>query len=207
MIEDFWSEIVTGKSFEKLVELSKKYNVVVIGGWAVYLFTNMHKSKDIDIVIDYDTLFKMKSEYAIEKNDRLKKYEAKLGEFDIDIYLPSYSKLMLPIKLILEHTKSIKGMTTPTQEVLLILKQGAEINRRDSIKGRKDIIDIITLLIFSGFNFKIYRKLLKDYKLEFLENELIYEIKSFSLKDLKYIGLNQKEFSKWKKDFMASIKE
>lgn len=205
MVEEFWNDIVTQKSFEKLIEISKKYKFVVIGGWAVYLLTNMHKSKDIDIIIDYNVLLELKSEYTLEKNDRLKKYEIKTGDFDIDIYLPSFSKLMLPISRIISSTQSAKGFEIPKSEVLVVLKQGAEIDRRSSIKGRKDLIDILTLLIFSGFDAKYYLKLIEEENMFFLKKELIDEVKRFDLKDLKYLNMNTKNFADWKKNFLKSL--
>ena len=206
MMNEFWNEFVTEKSFEKLVELSKKYKFIVIGGWAAYLLTGLHKSKDIDLVVDYDTLFNMKKEYAINKNDRLKKYEIKFGEFDVDLYLPAFSRLMLPIKVIAENAIRIKGLTSPKPEALVILKQGAEIDRRNTIKGRKDMIDIITILVLSNFDIGFYRKLLKNEKLEHLEHELVSIVKRFDLKDLKYLGMNVKEFSEWKKKFLLALR-
>lgn len=205
MVEEFWNDIVTQKSFEKLIEISKKYKFVVIGGWAVYLLTNMHKSKDIDIIIDYNVLLELKSEYTLEKNDRLKKYEIKTGDFDIDIYLPSFSRLMLPISKIICNTQSVRSFEIPRSEVLVVLKQGAEIDRRSSIKGRKDLIDILTLLIFSGFDAKYYLKLIEEENMFFLKKELIDEVKRFDLKDLKYLNMNTKDFADWKKNFLKSL--
>jgi len=43
-----------------LLELNRKYRFVLIGGWAVYLYSKALKSRDIDIVIDFETLAKMK---------------------------------------------------------------------------------------------------------------------------------------------------
>jgi len=48
---------------------------VLIGGWAVWLYTQQLKSKDIDIVIDLPTLDALKSAYEIEKNHRLKTFQ------------------------------------------------------------------------------------------------------------------------------------
>ena len=53
---EFWNDIVTDISWKTLIELTKKYNVLVIGGWAVYLHTGSIKSKDIDILVDFETL-------------------------------------------------------------------------------------------------------------------------------------------------------
>lgn len=206
MIEEFWSETVTRKSFEKLTELSKKYKGTVIGGWGIYIWTGAHKSKDIDLIIDYDILLRMRSEYRVEKNEKLRKYEIKMGEFDVDLYLPHYSKLIIPVEKIKKHVQQLKGMRVPSPEVLLILKQGAEIDRRGSMKGRKDLIDILTILIHSPFDVKKYRSLLRKEKLEYLEKELRDEVKIFDEKDLKYLGLNLKEFAAWKKKFLKMLK-
>jgi len=204
--KEFWNESVTKKSFEKLLELNRKYRIILIGGWAVYLWTGMHKSKDIDVVVDYDTLLAIRAEYAVEKNERLRKYEIKGEEFDIDLYLPSYSRLALPVETIIKESRMVNGFNVPVPEVLLILKQGAEIERRGSIKGRKDLIDIATLLIHSDFDVKKYRALLKDGKIEHFEEELLNEINEITPKDLAYLGIDLNEFAKWKRGFLKKLK-
>ena len=55
-MNEFWNELVTQASWERLQELSKEIDFVLIGGWAAYLWTGKHKSKDIDIIVDYETL-------------------------------------------------------------------------------------------------------------------------------------------------------
>jgi len=55
----FYHNLITEKSFEHLKGFKKKYNFVLIGGWAVYLYSKSLKSKDIDIIVDYDELAKM----------------------------------------------------------------------------------------------------------------------------------------------------
>ncbi|MEM4335407.1 MAG: hypothetical protein QXL47_04730 [Candidatus Anstonellales archaeon] len=204
--KEFWSEMVTRKSFEKLLELTKDYPVVVIGGWAVYLWTKIHKSKDIALVVDYDTLLAMRGRYSVEKNERLKKYEIKMEGFDVDLYLPSYSKLAVPVEVILENVSSVEGIKVPSPEVLLILKQCAEIERRGSIKGKKDLIDIATLLMNCEFDVKKYRSILKKQKIEYFEDELFREINSLTDRDMVYLGVNLKEFTKWKRNFFEKFK-
>jgi len=95
---EFWNSLLTEKSWNILQEIKGKFDFILIGGWASYLWTKTHKSKDIDIIIDLKTLYKIKNEYKLIKNDRLKKYEIKFGEIDVDIYVPYYSKLSLPIE-------------------------------------------------------------------------------------------------------------
>ncbi len=204
-VKEFWNDSVTKKSFEKLLEISKKYDVTVIGGWAAYLWTGMHKSKDIDLILDYNTLLAIRAEYTVEKNERLRKYEIKGEDFDIDLYLPSYSTLPLPVETILKNTRVINGIKVPIPEILIILKQSAEINRRGSIKGRKDIIDIATLLIHTEFDIKKYRIFLRKAKIEYFEKELLNEINSIGVEELAYIGLDVNEFAKWKRRFLKNL--
>jgi len=204
--KEFWPEIVTRRSWEMLISLSKEYNFVLVGGWAAYLWTGIHKSKDIDIVIDYDTLNIFRSKYKLEKNERLKKYEIKMGEFDIDIYLPGYSKLLFPLEHLHEYVAIVNGIKVPHPEVLVILKQGAEMERRGSIKGRKDLIDILTILTHTDFSVKKYKEILSKFSLKKLEKELEREVLLFEPKDVEYLGMNIVEFAKWKRNFLKELK-
>ena len=120
--KEFWHESLTEESWKKLQELSKEIGFTVIGGWGVWLWTKQHKSKDIDIIVDFQELTQLKEKYPMEKNDRLKKYEIKMQGFDIDIYVPFYSKLTLPTEDLLEKKVKIDGINTVSCESLLILK-------------------------------------------------------------------------------------
>ncbi|MFH1224323.1 MAG: hypothetical protein V1676_00795 [Candidatus Diapherotrites archaeon] len=101
----------------------------------------------------------------------------------------------------------IEGINTIACEALLILKQGAEIDRRGSVKGQKDAIDIFTLLIYAPIDFKKYLALLAKNKKESLVKELIGEIMRFNPKDSeKYLGVNCGEFAKMKKELPGRIK-
>jgi len=140
---EFWNSLLTEKSWNLLIELRKKpIRFVVIGGWAIYLHTNAHKSKDIDIIIEgYKDLDWLKMNYDLRKNDRLRKYEIKQEEIDIDIYMPFFSKLGLPVEDLLKETEKIEGFEVVNPEALLILKQAAEKERRGSVKGMKDKLE------------------------------------------------------------------
>ena len=48
---DFWNDEITKRSWERLMELKNKFNFVLIGGWAVFMYTGNNRSKDIDIVV------------------------------------------------------------------------------------------------------------------------------------------------------------
>jgi len=57
---EFYHELITEKSFKILQDLKRKFNFILIGGWAIYLYTKTLKSKDLDIILDYDELEKIK---------------------------------------------------------------------------------------------------------------------------------------------------
>lgn len=142
----YYRDLVTQKSWELLQALSKKYSFVLIGGWAVWAYTHALKSKDIDIVVSHTELGKLGKEYPLIKNDRLKKYEINQGEVQIDIYSPFYSDPGIPAQTILEHAVLNEGFRVPRPEDLLALKLTAYLARAGSSKGRKDLVDIVSLL-------------------------------------------------------------
>jgi len=147
-------------------------------------------------------LYKIKNEYKLIKNDRLKKYEIKFGEIDVDIYVPYYSKLSLPIEGLKNYFTVVEGFKVVTPEILLILKQGAELDRGNSVKGQKDRIDIMSLLFYSDIDFKKYNEIIKKYNLNYAA-ELKRIIKGF--KDLKHLNTNAKDFKKIKNELLEKI--
>lgn len=189
-----------------LLDIARKpFKFIVIGGWAAYLWTALHKSKDIDIALirikDIDYL---KQKYALSKNDNLKKYGININEIDIDIYVPYYSKLAIPVEELDKYIAKVQGLTVLKPEALVITKQGAEIERGESVKGIKDRVDIMALLLFTDFNFKIYFELLKRYKLNNYYARLMSIINNF--KEYEYLGLNPREFKLKKNNVLKKLK-
>lgn len=203
-MSDFYQQLLTDKSFFILTKLKKQYKFILIGGWAVYFYTNSLKSKDIDMIVDFSQLEKLKKEFFIEKNERLKKYQIKIEEVDVDIYLPFYSDLGLPVEKIIKKTILVNGFDLLEKEVLLISKLKAYQDRRASIKGQKDLIDIISLILLEDFNFKYLLDLTLKYKLkkywQVLE-KLIYETK-----EVPELNLNKHVFVKKKKKLLEKIR-
>ena len=201
---EYWNELITQKSWEVLQKL-KEINFILIGGWAAYLWTKSHKSKDIDIIVDFGELEKIKNEFTLNKNDNLKKYEIKIDEVDIDIYVPFYSKLNLPVEFVIKNTTKIHGFNVVKPEILLILKQGAEIDREGNEKGLKDRIDIMDLLLKTDINFREYKEILEKYNLKEYEKRIVSIIKNF--KEIKYLKLNPREFKLKKGEILNIIKK
>jgi len=197
------------KSWNKLFELKDKINFVLIGGWAVYLYTKRNKAtKDIDMIVDYDTLGYLQATYQVNRNERLRKYDVKLEEgFDIDVYVPKFSKLIIPVEDILNLTIEKEGFIMPRPEVLLILKLDAFIDRQNSIKGRKDATDITGLVFFAGCDFKFFKELTIKYDLPDYPRILLSIIENFDRSRIKYLNLNENEFSKLKKKYIEEIRK
>jgi len=196
---EFWNELITNKSWDLLVKLNKKIDFVLIGGWAVYLWTKGMKSKDIDIIVSFDVLEKLKQEYNLKKNNNLKKYELVLEEIDVDIYVPFFSQLPLLQEDLRKYTTSLEGMDVMKVEPLLILKQNAELSRRHSLKGEKDRLDILSLLVKCKINFSEYELLLGRCDLSHYKKRLMEIIKNFRTPEK--LGLTPREY-KLKKNFL-----
>lgn len=199
----FWHDNITEKSFQALLEMKNKINFILIGGWAVYFYTKKMKSKDIDIILNYEELGKLKEKYEIKKNDRLKKYEINMGEFDIDIYLPHYSKIGFPLEEIKNHTRIVDGFKLPRVEILLTLKLFAYHDRKNSVKGDKDKIDIISILDNTAIDWKFLKTTDERYK----SVGLIEEIKEIflSVNKIDELSLTEHKYSKLKHRILNDI--
>ncbi len=206
-MREFWPELATTASWEKLLEINREFDFVLIGGWAVYIWTGAHKSKDIDILVDHKALSYLKERYELNKNARLRKYEIKLDRFDIDIYVPFFSRLAIPVKdLIDKYSTVVKGIKTVMPEALLILKQSAEIGRRGTPKGMKDGIDLVTLAMYADIDWRKYHSISKAYGLGY-SDELIRVINDFNVRDIDYLGIGFKQFRSFQKNTIGKIKQ
>ena len=193
-VNEFWHDIQTEKSWKILQDIKGKFPFVLIGGWAVYLWTRSQKSKDIDIIVDVRTLAELKKLYDLRKNDIMRKYEIKIGEIDIDIYVKHYSKLLME-----GETAKIEGFTVAKPEWLLALKQTAEIARSESEKGAKDRIDIMGMLLKCDIDFKKYASL-TDRK---IVSRLIGIVKTFN--EPHYFSMNPRQLKIAKRDMLKKI--
>ncbi|MBM3208873.1 hypothetical protein FJZ40_01070 [Candidatus Shapirobacteria bacterium] len=199
---NFYQEIITQKSWQVLKNLQGKFAFTLIGGWAVWLYTHALKSKDIDIIVGYEALGELKRIFEVSKNGRLKKYEAKVAEVDLDIYLPFYSNPGLPAELIQKYARKREGFSVPRPEILLILKQKVFEERKASIKGQKDKLDIFSLLTLD-LDLPFYQKALKETGQE----ELIKKLKDLfqATVRLKEISLNDYQMAKLKERVLKGL--
>lgn len=202
---EFWHDNIIDKSFYTLQSLRKEYDFVLIGGWAVFLYTKALKSKDIDIVVEPETLGRLKTRFDVIKNERLKKYEIKADSFDIDIYTPFWSELGLPLDFVIKNAISISGFNVPKKEILLILKLFTYTQRAGSLKGRKDMLDIVGLLYRNEVDFRNFRMILKQHNLEWLQDKLIEMLNTAV--EIEELSLNRKQFADFKKSVLKNLNE
>ena len=145
-------------------------------------------------------------ENVLKKNERLKKYEIKFQEISVDIYLPYFSKIVIPPEDLMKTLAVIHGFKTPKIEELLILKQQAEIERKNSIKGLKDRVDIMCLLLSENIDFKRYSDLLDKYHLTAFKNRL-KEILASAKDEFYYLNIkNPREIKKFKEKYRKQLK-
>jgi len=181
-MRQFWHSDIIEKSFRFLIELNREFNFILIGGWAVYFWSRKMKSRDIDIVVDFLELGKIRKRYSLIRNSRLRKYEIKFREFDVDIYLPYYSKIGFPLNRLSDYIQNIEGFNVPKVEVLLLMKLFVFSNRKGSVKGEKDKIDIIGLLDSVEIDWLEFKRLCRKYNSSLIDvlRKVLQETKQVS---------------------------
>lgn len=200
----YYHNLVTEKSWAELKNLHRVCNFTLLGGWAVYLYTHGLKSKDIDILVDYSELPKLQKNFEFVKNDRLHKYEAIRGPVQIDIYTPHYSKLGIPVEVLLSHTQPVDGFNIILPEYLILLKIFTLSQRGRTPKGHKDFLDLISIfLTLKNKPFTLAVKLAHQYdlssSLKFF-SQILFENTS-----LPELSLNNHQFSLIKKSLLKII--
>lgn len=197
---EYYHDLVTEKSWRQLQRLNQQVKFILIGGWAVYLYTKALKSKDIDIIIEFNALEQLGEHYRLSKNERLKKYEARKGEVQIDVYLPHYSRLGIPVGELVKRTKIVEGFTVLKADYLLALKLFTLMQRRRSAKGKKDLIDAVALLRSEAADWQETQDILREYEL----TSVIEGFEEFLREhyELPELELNHHQFAQFKKGIL-----
>jgi len=159
----YYHDIITEQSWQELQKLRRATNFILIGGWATYLYTHALKSKDIDIIVGFKDLPILDRLYALSKNDRLKKYEAVKGLVQIDLYLPHYSEIGIPVEILQKHAHARDGFTVLHPDWLLALKLFVLSKRGRTLKGMKDFLDILALLHAEAGDLSAARRILRQH--------------------------------------------
>jgi len=204
-----WRDEIVEKSWQVLADVSVLADFILIGGWAVYLWTRKLKSRDIDICIDQENFYKLQSQllqrnYGLKRNVRLMKFEAIIGDVEIDIYTPFMSKLVVPCSDMFDKKlySRIERFKVALPETLLLLKAQAAQQRWQAEKGVKDRVDIISLLEFADIKHDTLKQMLKKYDSPGTLLNVIKRTISESRVEYKFLGLTyEKDGVQLKKSF------
>ena len=147
---------------------------------------------------------KLKQLFDLSKNERLHKYELHMGEIDIDVYVGHFSKLSVPVEEAAKKTRRMEGFSVVEPEALLILKQGAELARKESEKGFKDRLDIMNLLLNAEIDFAEYNNMLQKYNIPHLKQRLVEIVQGF--REGKYLDMNPAELKRSRQALLEKIK-
>lgn len=199
----FYHDLVTQKSWQVLQKLRREFDFVLIGGWAVWLYTRGLKSKDIDFIVKLDQLMGLKEKYNLVKNERLRKYEFQEEEISVDVYTAFFSDLGVPVEEAVEKKVTVSGFQVLEKEMLMILKQTAYDGRRLSVKGRKDLLDIFGLAFLPDFDWRRYQELLSEFGLEKLKEQLKEALQKTT--EALELGLNRHQFAGIKRSVLARV--
>ncbi|OGD89032.1 hypothetical protein A2693_00030 [Candidatus Curtissbacteria bacterium RIFCSPHIGHO2_01_FULL_40_12] len=91
----------------------------------------------------------------------------------------------------------------PEKEILAILKQKALISRANTVKGRKDLIDLVSLFVLSDFDWDKYHQIISQYQLsDYLQ--FTGEILTKTTK-IEELDLNIHKIAKFKKQILANL--
>ncbi|MEK7173305.1 MAG: hypothetical protein AAB740_05040 [Patescibacteria group bacterium] len=201
---EYYHSLITEKSWQELQSLKKTVDFVLIGGWAVYFYSKALKSKDIDIMVDFDQLSIIEKYYRLDKNERLSKYQATKGEIDIDIYLPHFSQIGIPVEEIINKTTQIEGFKVININYLLALKIFTLADRGRTPKGRKDFLDLISLVLSNKGDLPEVKKIIEKFSL----NDTLKVFQEFlqEITEVEELNVNNHQFSKLKKAIIAGLK-
>jgi len=191
-----WRDEVVDRAWQVLEELKGLADFVLIGGWGVYLWTRKLKSRDIDVCIDQENFYRLQSallhrDYALKRNVRLMKFEALIGDVEVDIYTPFLSKLVVPCLDVFGKRlySVIERFSVAIPEVLLLLKAQAAQQRWHAEKGVKDRVDIISLLRFADIKRDVLKQMLREYDKEHTLRDILKRVISESRIEYRFLGL------------------
>jgi len=191
-----WRDEIVERSWRVLEELKDLADFVLIGGWGVYMWTKKLKSRDIDVYIDQENFYKLQSEllqrdYALKRNVRLMKFEALIGDVEVDIYTPFMSNLAVPCLDVFNKRlySLIERFKVAIPEVLLLLKAQVAQQRWHAEKGVKDRVDIISLLKFADIKRDLLEQMLRKYDKQHTLRGVIKRVISKSRIEYKFLGL------------------
>jgi len=107
------------------------------------------------------------------------------------------------VEEIKNYTNSVEGFLAPTIEMLLILKIYTCGERQGTNKGRKDAIDIFSLIEGEKIDWEKYKNLVTKYKFEKITDELRKLL--FSTDSVPELNISNHQMAKMKNKILSKI--
>ncbi|MEM4071788.1 MAG: hypothetical protein QXL63_00385, partial [Candidatus Micrarchaeaceae archaeon] len=151
------------RSRELLNAIAGAVDFVLIGGWAVFMYTRQQMSLDLDIAIGYESLEYFRK-YGIKDYKNISiKYSVIDGTY-VDLFIEDFSdrELPFPVRVILNNYTTIEGIKVVNKELLLLLKLWGYL-RADQQKIRKDILDVLALLLYGDIDLEKFKNYIEEY--------------------------------------------
>ena len=148
------------KTFQELLtevgEVGRIYgDAIFMGGIAVYLHSVHNGSsgvlaKDADFYVSGATMSDLREIEDIVLDSSLSKHEFKRKGFSFGVYTERQNTLPVPYDQVAANAVTRDGVRVAALEELLVLKLEAAGNRRSSAQSRKDVRDVINILLLAG---------------------------------------------------------
>lgn len=158
MEDKSWDRVLSG-----VHELAEEFpeGMVLIGGVAVWFHSKklsderlLMMSHDVDCflsTVDFGTL----REYdEVIENRRLGKFQVIRSGVDFDIYVERRNGLVVPYEDVQRKSVVLDGVRCASTAHLLVLKIEAYMDRKTSVKGHKDALDIIKILMLIATQYR-----------------------------------------------------
>lgn len=204
----FWNKEKTQESFRVLHKLAKDLDFVLIGGWAVYYYVRQQESLDVDIALNYKDL-QYFNKYGINQYEHTNIKYSIIDGIYTDIFLSEFSdkETMVPVSRILDDYTIIDGIKVVGKELLLILKLNGYFRNNES-KLRKDVIDVITLLLYGNLDLKAVKRIISQFGIERRRSvDVLLEYLDKGETMLEFIGMDRKDYAEEKKAYKNKIKK
>lgn len=162
-MSDFYADAQVRGAQATLARLQKVVpDAVILGGWAIYLYTRGQRSTDVDIAVDFGGLGRLQQEFGagLRKNNNLRKYELILDRVEVDVLVGHFSNAVIPVEDVLEPTRALAGFRVMSPEGLLAMKLCAWLDRIGRTKGDKDEADVLSLLAALSFDWPHYQTII-----------------------------------------------
>jgi len=204
----FWNNEKTEKSLSTLNMISKHVDFVLIGGWAVHMYTDIQRSEDVDLVIGYESLDYFR-QFGLQDYSKLKMKYTVIDGTTVDLFIEEYSDsdLPMPANEIMKNYITLGGIRVAKKEILLLLKLWGYF-RQDEVKHRKDVIDVVSLLFYGNIDLQTVKKYLEKYKIDRRKGpDAMLEYLDKGLPLYEFVTGDKEKYEKLRKEYKRKIKD